>query len=65
MKREDKRQLQRLAPALAPQQQAFDFDDPKRWEQLPTADRRACCEAISVMLYQVTIATQENHDHGR
>lgn len=57
MKREAERTLQRLAPALRPQQQTLDFHEAKRWEQLPAADRRACRSAIAAMLYHVTVTT--------
>ena len=63
MKREAERKLQRLAPALRPQQQTLDFDEAKLWEQLPAADQRACRGAIAALLYQVTITTP--HDKTR
>jgi len=65
MKREAERHLQRLVRMLRPQQQTLDFDEAKRWEQLPAADRRACQSAIAAMLYQVTITTQENDSDER
>jgi len=65
MKREAERHLQRLVRTLRPQQQTLDFDEAKRWEQLPAADRRACQSAIAALLYQVTITTQENDSDER
>ena len=65
MKREAERHLQRLVRTLRPKQQTLDFDEAKRWEQLPAADRRACQSAIAALLYQVTITTQENDSDER
>jgi hypothetical protein len=65
MKREAERQLQRLAPALSPRQQTLDFDEARRWEQLPAADQQACRSAIAALLYQVTIMLQENDSDER
>lgn len=60
MKREAERTLQRLAPALRPQQQTLDFHEEKLWEQLPAADQRACQSAIAALLYHVTVTTQND-----
>jgi hypothetical protein len=53
-------QLKQLARTLPPKQQTLDFANSNRWQQLPAADRRTCREAIAALLYQVTLATQEN-----
>jgi hypothetical protein len=55
-------QLHQLLQTLTPRQQTLDFADPCRWDQLPTADRQACRDAIAALLQQV-ITTQENLDH--
>ena len=65
MKREAERHLQRLAPALSPKQQTLDFDQEKLWEQLPAVDRQGCRSALAALLYQVTIAAQENDSDER
>lgn len=60
MKREAERKLQRLAPALRPQQQKLDFHEARLWEQFPAADQRACQSAIAALLYQVMVTTQND-----
>jgi len=60
MKREAERTLQRLAPALRPQQQKLDFHDAQLWEQFSAADQRACQSAIAALLYQVMVTTKND-----
>jgi hypothetical protein len=56
-------QLKQLARTLPPQQQTLDFADANLWRQLPTADRQACRDAITALLFQVALAVQEDQSN--
>lgn len=63
MKLGNERQLRQLAQTLPPKQQTLDFVHSNLWRQLPVTDRRACCDALAALLYQLALATQEKHPH--
>lgn len=56
-------QLKQLTQMLTAKQQTLDFVNSNLWQRLPAADRRACRDAVAALLYQVTLATQENEEH--
>lgn len=59
-------ELKHLSKMLPPKQQAFDFACTKLWEQLPKADRQACCESLAKLLYQaLKHSTQKSSGHER
>jgi hypothetical protein len=59
MKRTTK-QLKQLVQTLPPKQQTLDFANSNLWRQWSAADRQACRDAIAALLYQVTLATQDD-----
>lgn len=66
-------QIRQLLTTLPAKQQTLDFGNVETWQQLPETDRRACCEAIATLLFQVTktninndqLTNQENDEHER
>lgn len=63
MKPEIEEELKQIVQTLTPKQQMLDFNNSNLWRQLPDTDRRACRDAVAALLRQVTLATQENHEH--
>ncbi len=58
------RQLKQLMQTLPPKQRMLDFGSQSPWQLLPTADQRACRDAIAAFLCQVAVATSANQEHS-
>lgn len=54
-------QLEQLVQMLPRRQQTLDFGSTCLWQQLPTADRQACRDAIAALLVHVIVSTSADN----
>ena len=49
--------------AQTPRQQALDFEQAERWQQLPVSDQEACHKALAQLLSQVISQPLSNNNN--